>query len=467
MEDNPFGILVSVECTREVHLKVTSGDGEGMDHETPLGDGIIGENQIFVLGLHADRGVGILVEAFEDDRVWTIDQLEVDTPPLPPEWQGCSAAVFSEGSTWGTDEATCFPGGLEPGQQSMLCFDRSGNPIWAFHAREVPDPTVLRPLADGSFILGTGSNLLLHIDEGGRVLSILRSFDLHDTTYDHPNIDGHDVIQLTEGPWAGAIAFLTYSFETMLDGDDEIGTGIVVLDPETREVLWDWSILGAPNDGVPIDPSLVCEDSISCLKVNALLHGVDVNGEEFFWIERNMVGQILRVNVPNGEIAWKFGIEGDFRLVDDLDAADPEELTMDQWMVNPHGPKFLERAGYRTRLLLHDNGREAEPGEKVFSRVIEYEIDEATHLATVRFSYGGVDAEPGARWYAPSYGGVEILPGGDGFLFLKGTRDVFVSDVTLPDGQERWRLTCRGWDNAYTLTWLPSLYDTTWTCGEP
>jgi hypothetical protein len=468
MEANPFGVLVTAECTREVELQVFYGDAEDVDGVLPFQDGIVGENEIFVLGLHAESTISVLVDAVEDGRVWPLDPMEVVTPPLPPEWQGCSTVAFSDGSTWDTYEATCFPGGLDPAHQAMLCFDRSGLPIWAFSSPEVPDPTVLCPLADGSLILSTGkSNLLLHIDKAGRILSTLQSFDLSGTRYSHQYIDGHDVIQITEGPWAGAIAFLTYSFETMLDGDNEIGTGIVVLNPDTHDVLWDWSILGDPDDGVPIDPSIVCEKPISCLKVNALLHGVDVHGDEFFWIERNMVGQILRVNVQNGEITWKLGANGDFRLVDDLDTSNPEELTGDQWMANPHGPKFLERSGSRTRFLVHDNGRPAEGGEKVFSRVLEYEIDEVTHLATVRFSYGGMGADPDVRWYAPSNGDVEVLRDGDGFLFLKGTRDVFVSDVSLPQGEERWRLTCPGWDEAYNMAWFPSLYDTTWAYGEP
>ncbi len=463
MEANPLGVQVSVECARPAEVRI-SYDGEGIgEYELAPKRVGVGLQAFDVLGLVADSTVRVRVDVVEAGTTWALGPLEVAIPPLPDTLTGCSAESLVEDPDWSEEEAICLPGGLDT-TRGFVCFNRTGQPIWAVSHVESPDPKLLRPLMDGSLLLsGSSTNEVLVLDGAGRLLSTVSSLDFGRTRFSYALIDGHDVIQIAEGPWTGAIAFLAIAFDVLPNGRSYVGSGIVVLDPATRDVLWDWSLVGPVGDGAPIDATLDCGNIENCYYANAILHGVDEHGRQYFWIERNLEGQILRVDVDTDTVAWSLGAGGDFRLVDDLDAADPVDLPDALWMANPHSPEILSRSGSRTRFLVHDNGRAGAGGEDVgYSRVVEYEIDEARRLATIRFTYGGADAPREARWFSSAGGDADMLPGGDAFLLLTGQQGLFVSEVGYPDGRERWRLTCDNWGSAYRLAWFPTIYDTAW-----
>ena len=59
----------------------------------------------------------------------------------------------------------------------------------------------------------------------------LTAQDLQDKTrFRHTWIDMHEIIAISEGAWAGAVAFLTASVDEY-DDQDIVGNGIVVVDP--------------------------------------------------------------------------------------------------------------------------------------------------------------------------------------------------------------------------------------------
>ncbi len=467
MEHNPFGVLVTATCSRETALEVRyAGEGES-DRVLPPRAAEAGTHEFEVLGIPAGTPVLVQVDAVEDDRRVAVARLEVATPPLPAAWAGCTATSSDGGPPGNPDEAVCIPAGV-PEDRAILCLDRAGRPIWAFSLPDIERPLFLRPLPDGSFVVG-GANLdeLVVLDAASRVTSVVRISDLTGTRFRHEFIDGHDVIPITQGPWAGAIAFLTVSFEAITGVGKQAGAGIVVYDPAIREVLWDWHSFGQSGDGLAIDPALDCPGIPACFTANAIVHGVDGDGTQFFWLERNIVDGIARVDVASDRVDWSFGQGRDFRLVDDLDASEPQDLPTGGWPVNPHAPEILDRSGSRTRFLLFDNGshQSVDPKGEV-SRVVEYEIDESSRLATIRFTYGGRDAQPSARWLTKSGGNAVLLPHGDSFAFVSGTGGIFVSEVSYPGGEERWRLSCARWTGAYRLAWFPSMYDTTWMYEE-
>jgi AraC-like DNA-binding protein len=73
--------------------------------------------------------------------------------------------------------------------------------------------------------------------------------------------------------------------------------------------------------------------------------------------EQVKTGDSLAVLVPDtDEIAWRLGFEGDFALVDDLDAVFPTFLSPLSWFYQQHGMVFVAHEGSRTRILMFDNG---------------------------------------------------------------------------------------------------------------
>ncbi|MBN1334370.1 MAG: aryl-sulfate sulfotransferase [Deltaproteobacteria bacterium] len=461
MEYNPLGALVTARCTRPVDLQVAYGEAGDLDRSTPVRSAGVGVTEVEVLGLRPDRTVELSVEALDEEGAWEVATLEVAVPPLPDAWAGCEVSSVLDDPPWTADEVVCFPAGHDEAHRPLRCFDRSGETVWALSLPEGMQAKSFRGLDDGSLVLvGGNSNRAVLVDAASRVKSNVTSFDFGTTRYAHDNIDGHDVSVIKDGPWTGMVAFLTAAFDRLPSGRQAVGSGIVVFDPVTREVVWDWSLHGELGDGEPISPNLDCSNPGNCLYVNALAHEVDEDDRQSFWIERNNESQIHRVDIESGQVLWSLGSGGDFRLVDDLDAADPADLPDEGWPTAPHGLVLLGRSGSRVRFMLHDNAGAGLGGEDPgFSRVMEYEIDESTLRATIRLAHGGPDAPLEARWFSPSGGSVQLLPDEVAFLFLKSEADLFVSDVAYPEGSERWRIACEDWRDAHRMAWFPSLYE--------
>jgi hypothetical protein len=73
---------------------------------------------------------------------------------------------------------------------------------------------------------------------------------------------------------------------------------------------------------------------------------------------------IVKLYPDKDELAWALGFDGDFTLVDDLDAASPVEMDAYDWEFHQHGMRFLDNEGPRLDLVMLDNGypREDENG---------------------------------------------------------------------------------------------------------
>ncbi|MFT4622749.1 MAG: hypothetical protein ACI8PZ_001405 [Myxococcota bacterium] len=243
------------------------------------------------------------------------------------------------------------------------------------------------------------------------------------TRFRHTWIDTHDVIELREGPWAGAVAVLTGSADTTPAGD-RLGYGIAVVDLAARAVLWDWSSHGAVGDDQPIDPRLPydrthpLEAPEDWQHANALLHGLEPDGRQFFWLSLRHQDWLIKVDVQTDAVVWRLGDGGDFALVASLD--DPVPLTPDRWMFHQHAPQLVARDGDRVELVLFDNGnlRRApdgtwDLGAELWSRVAGFALDEGALLAAPTLSIG----EPG-EFISLIRGDADLLPGGDRVQYL-------------------------------------------------
>ena len=113
----------------------------------------------------------------------------------------------------------------------------------------------------------------------------------------------------------------------------------------------------------------------------------------------------FKMDMKDKKVLWKFGKDGDFTMLSQHDHP---------WTDGTHDPKFAD-AG-RTRLLFFDNGI----GERNYSRVIEYEIDEKAMTAEITFEYDGIDSNHG--WFSSGWGDADYLENGN-ILVTKGFHD--------------------------------------------
>ncbi len=465
--DNPFSAFVNVQTDRDVIATIEYGEDGRWDHRTPhfALEAEMPLNRL-LLGLHADSVTELRLVAHNGVHRWTVPLDSHTTDPLPDDWLGCEASVTDDLDSYPVEQVVCTNGPPSAEGVGMTCFDRRGRPVWSLtHPGE--SLFLLRGLGDGTLAATSlSSSVVLFFDRASKYQGDLSALDFEGTArWMHRFIDPHALVELREGPWAGALGMLTTTDED-LDGDESISaSGIVVYDRDSDEVLWDWSLLGE-DDGVLSELQQflldVCSADRDCLHANDLVHGVDQAGRQYFLLNLNGTNQILRVDVDSDEVSWRLGPGGDFELVDDLAATSPQSLDDVAWAYGAHGLELQGREGARSRILLFDNGNERGEDVEDYSRVLELEIDEETLRAAPVFAYGSTDPEASDHLFSGMMGDADMLPDSESLMFIKGDRDIFIAEISYPEGQERWRLSCPEWTRTFGLSFFPSLYDTTW-----
>ena len=179
-----------------------------------------------------------------------------------------------------------------PGIQLLI--DSKARPIWY----SIADSVLSRPfntINSSSYISLSKANLIHEISfVGDTILSI-------DTK---ENILHHDILKY-ENKYIG----LTYKYFE-LKNDPKIsslkGDGIVVYD-SIGNLLWEWNIFDFINPKKSSNEYLIQED---WSHANAI--SVDYDGN--FLLSFRSFNQVWKVNSTNGNIIWKLGINGDFKL---------------------------------------------------------------------------------------------------------------------------------------------------------
>jgi len=472
--DNPFAAVVRATFGQQVEFCAEYGRDSAFDHRTPF---VIAqpdeETRRLVLGLLADTEYEIRAVARSGEAEWTSATSSFRTEPLPENWPVCEVTSTEDLESFDPDEVFCSNSALQDESPMILCVNRRGEPVWSLVH---PDGVMLQEfqvLPDGSFA-GTGHSRseLAFFDEAGALTDRYPPLWFEGKTrFVHTWVNEHDVIAITEGPWSGAVMFMTTTLD-VVQGEERLGIGMIAFDPATEVVLWDWLIHGMLGDDVPIDPSLSYDrfglhntsGDIYWNHGNAVLHGVDDDGGQYVWLSLRAQDWILRVDVESDQVDWRFGYEGDFVLVDDLDASEPVEQDPRLWSFQQHAPEWISREGLRTRFLVYDNGvkRPDEDGNpdssQQYSRIVEFEIDEETMLATIHFEYGSPDEDAPEHFYNHQLGDADMQPNGDAITFQKGYVP-FMAEVLYPQGTERWRYSCPDVPRFYRVEYFPSPRD--------
>jgi len=470
---NAFSAFVSVTLDLDSTVQVAYGEAGNLDHATPPVDVVAGvATDILVLGLHASRKIDLRVDATHGLAHWSSDPLAYTTADLETGWPTCTPSFIADESEFDPDEVFCTQGTLASGSDIYYCVDHWGDPVFSMRTAASDSLMSMEPLMDGSWASTSYNNskVIFFDAAGDTTKSLPTSAFADETRFEHQYVDSHEIYQIREGKWRGDVVFITDSYETV-GKDYKMGNGIIVLDPVTYDVVYDYSFLGPLDDGVSNDPFLPFDRagygdySQDWLHSNAVLHGIDPDGREYFLISMKSQDWIVKLYPDKDELAWALGFDGDFTLVDDVDAKSPVEMDAYDWEFHQHGMRFLDNEGPRFDLVMLDNGypRQDENGPNWnlrYSRFVELEVDQDSMQASMPYTYGkrfGPD-----QMFSSTCGNALLLPDGKRMVGLMGETDTMI-EVSYPEGERRWWMQCESMDwCAYQVHWFPDMYDTTW-----
>ncbi len=472
---NPMSAIVTVTLSQDAQVVVAYGEG-ALTHSTPAVSVAADEpTEIVVLGLRADRTFTLQARSGEGEARWESEALMLSTAPLPALWPVCTPTFFADEAEFDADEVICTNGSMSDGTTMYMCLDRWGEPVLSLSTEENDSLMSMRPLRSGGWAVSslTTSKVALFDQRGAQIARYGPSWLADQTRFTHEFMDSHEIYEIPSGRWAGAIAFFTSTYEWHEDGTFQIGNGLVVMDPATEEILYDYSFHGEVGDGEPMDPLVPYTRSghgdyaQDWTHANTLLHHADPDGREYFLVSLKAQDWIVKLYPDTDEIAWRLGFEGDFALVDDLDAASPAAVSPLDWFYQQHGMVFVAHEGSRTRLLLFDNGFPRNDGDGydlmlAYSRILEIAYDEDTLQASVVFAYGEPSGDEDPPLFSDTCGNAELLPGEAAVMAMEGQTDRAL-EVSYPDGEPRWEMTCESVEwCSYRAQYYPDLYTLAW-----
>ncbi|HEV2176913.1 MAG TPA: aryl-sulfate sulfotransferase [Terriglobia bacterium] len=354
-------------------------------------------------------------------------------------------------------------------QENVAATDLAGNVIWFFDpgypANTIPNPVKLLPNGnilinyDSGVVDGTGS-ILQEVDLAGNTVFQLTAADLNQALaaagfnltvvgshHDFAVLpNGHLILICGENKtFTNLVGF---PGATTIEGD-------VLIDLDTNlKPVWTWSEfdhLDVNRHQLSFPPDWTHS--------NAVLYSPD-DGDLILSIRHQ--SWVLKIDYDNGkgagDIVWKLGYQGDFKLQGGTDPAD--------WFYAQHAPYIASANSSGVFSLgLFDNGNNALNSSGVGcgilltspcqSRVQIFQLDETAKTATITFQ----DKLP---IFSVFGGYVETLANGNiefdecASNFFATTADVFeVTDSTSP--QTIWQMHIAG-QFAYRAFRIPSLY---------
>lgn len=150
--------------------------------------------------------------------------------------------------------------------------------------------------------------------------------------------------------------------------------------------------------------------------------GADLD-RDVAWYNARHVSTLYQIDRAGGAVEWALGEGGDFDFVGDAEHP---------WFLHPHAPEVRGDG----RVLLYDNGS---PELRPFSRVVEYQLDEAAMTAELVWEYPGDGADD--AWYTFAWGDADRLDNGNTLVCAAGLTGYDTPgrlfEVT-PDGDVVW-----------------------------
>jgi arylsulfate sulfotransferase len=484
---NPQVALYTMTLPFPGRMKVNFGTSKTYGRSTWLQgtDTKNGQVSIYVAGMKANTTYHMaasvelnnMIVASDADHIFT-------TGALPKQAQFKIAAQTAEGMTPQTGIELTNP------VATLQAVDLEGNVIWAY-APPTPSDTyidgmkmlpngdmllVFSPLSNATFGTTPPNSAVFEIREVNLAGDIVREISIDDlnaelTTATCQECAGlvlqtfhHDVTPLPNGHWlvlASVINRLSSTTTpplTNLPAQSVLGDVIVDLD-ENLQPVWAW------NEFNHLDPNRHPYLFPDWTHTNALIYSPDDGNIVISIRHQNWVIKIDYHNGSgNGDILWKLGEGGTFKLVGGVDPTD--------WNYAQHGPNFAsENTSGVFSLALMDNGDDRIypkgskcapsdnlPASCLYTTIPVFKIDEAGKTATLTFHR----KIPGSL-YSFFGGNAQELANGDIEYDLCGLNgeqgpmgSSMVREVTK-DGKIVWTMTLNG-GTFYRAFRIPSLY---------
>lgn len=364
----------------------------------------------------------------------------------------------------------------------ITAFDLSGNLLWAYN-----DPTVdlshafwlapsLMPNGDFIAIVSPSSSIALKGGAPAGTPDIAREFDLAGNTVKQITMDqlntelaaknfnltldvfSHEIIVLPNGHW---VVLATTLKDVVLSGQTTptqvLGDAIVDLD-ENLQPVWAW------NEFDHLDVNRRPWKFPDWTHTNAIIYSPD-DGNLLVSIRHQ--NWIVKVDYADGtgtgNILWRLGAGGDFKLIGGTDPTD--------WAYAQHGMHFTtQNTAGRFGLVVMDNGDDRSyPGDDpaapptcggdgsvaCYTTVPMYEIDEAAKTATLQFH----QVAP-RNLYSAWGGNAEELDNGNveyDLCGLPGPNSQIDEVTNEANPQTVWTMKLSG-NSAYRSYRLPSFY---------
>lgn len=350
-----------------------------------IGDAaLVTDHEVVVVGMNAGDEVALqAVSTTESGEQWRSEELSFAAGELPYDWMAGEVDIDEPGLRQpGWTLANVCTGVFCP--TVVVLLDEAGQPVW-FHVGDEEGRADVEPtwVDGGGVVLGpgvAGGESVVQVDLQGRVTwQGPTQPDLDTGSFLDLIADG--LMHHTFHPAKGG-GYITALFE--VEGD-VIGDVIWQFD-EGLETTFSWNAF----DHMEVDP-----DTIGLLGEWTHVNSIAVDpDEDVVYVNSWNLDAVFKLSREDGSILWQLGQHGDF-------AADPTAEY--PWFDGAHG---LEDLG-DDRFLLYDNGG----GNRLFSRLVEYQLDTDAMTATLVWEYPGEGTDD--DWYNYSWGDVDPLPNGN------------------------------------------------------
>jgi arylsulfate sulfotransferase len=425
VEMNPSGIaplsgLIRFTTDQPMRATLSISDGQHQDRVTPI-DAFNTEHELMLLGLRPNRTHSVIV-SLEDQSGAAANaaSFDVTTEPLP-YWIPPIETRISE------------PDRMEPGvtlmgvfndndptQNFTIALDAAGEIVWLLDL-STDEP---RRLRNGNLLSITSGVLKNHLKEFDMLGRFVREWQAIGT---QPNVpEGvipvatdtfhHDVLEMPSGNFL-AISSEIRHLETYQTHD----TQGAVLEPKARDIVGDRIIEFRPDDGAIVrewqltdllDPRRMSHGPLEFVLNfydRAYENVVDdplpdwthANGFDYddatdtLILSIRRMSAVVKIDLAANELIWILGNhEGWGPEFADLLLEPVGDVG---WTFGQHAPEITADG----TLLLYDNGsfgraypgRPRQPVSELYSRAIEFEIDEANMTVEEVWSYGGPGSE--------------------------------------------------------------------------
>jgi len=202
---------------------------------------------------------------------------------------------------------------------------------------------------------------------------------------------------------------------------------------------------------------------------NAILYSADDHNLLFSMRHQNWIIKInFQDGTGSGDIMWKLGYQGDFTLIDNVDATGANDPA--NWFYAQHGMSYLTQnttGDFKLTLMDNGNDRTYPSGQVIcnpfapplpptcYSTVPVLEINENNMTATMLSHYA-----PGPQDFSYFGGNAAPLANGDfeiDFAVAAQVNGGLVEELTPGTWQPVWQATTPGADQYHVNRW-PSLY---------